>query len=198
MAPADGILRSSASFTDVDEFLLEKDDLNRMNTYRKHGTRRHELIAYGNVVVLIVNLLFFASAYYQVRFPQVESDVRLSSDEFTRDAIQLELHSFDDIFNYHQGVFRGDPRPELDDAWMGLIHGALKPGCIMENVLTRASGYNTRVPAWVPLKEATPNHTLVELNDGSGDHYAVLAVLHELHCLVRFDPIFEDITYRPD
>ena len=47
------------------------------------------------------------------------------------------------------------------------------------------TGYNIRVPASVWVPDATPNHTLVELTDGSGDHYAVLAVLHELHCLVK-------------
>ena len=79
----------------------------------------------------------------------------------------METRPFDDVFSGHEGPFRGDPRPELDDAWRGLLHG-----------------YNTRVPpsVWVPA--ATPNHTLVELTDGSGDHYAVPAVLHELHCLV--------------
>lgn len=51
------------------------------------------------------------------------------------------------------------------------------------NPLTKAVGYNLRVPASTPVMHATPNNTLVELTDGSGDHYATLAVLHELHCL---------------
>ena len=87
-------------------------------------------------------------------------------------------------------MYRGDPRPELDDAWKSLLHG--KALSLALNLLPtkdldfteQLEGYNTRVPASVWVQEATPNHTLVEFADDSGDHYAVLAVLHELHCLV--------------
>ena len=97
----------------------------------------------------------------------------------------MELQPFDDIFNWHKGAFRGDPRPELNEAWKNMIHGKLSAKRTSHRkVFLNSSGYNTRVPASVWMPDASPNHPLVELADGSGDHYAVLAVLHELHCLV--------------
>jgi hypothetical protein len=57
--------------------------------------------------------------------------------------------------------------------------------CGMEWDCWQTTGYNIRVPPSVWVPDATPNHTLVELPDDSGDHYAVIAAIHELHCLVR-------------
>ena len=37
----------------------------------------------------------------------------------------MQLQPFDDVFNEHGGSFRGSPRPELDQAWKGLLHGIL-------------------------------------------------------------------------
>ena len=47
--------------------------------------------------------------------------------DFTKEAIQLEERPFDDTFSWSESHFRGDPRPELDDAWKSLIHGKLLP-----------------------------------------------------------------------
>ena len=35
----------------------------------------------------------------------------------------MELRPFDDVFNFHEGPFRGDPRPELNEAWKSMVHG---------------------------------------------------------------------------
>lgn len=48
---------------------------------------------------------------------------RLTGVAFTRDAIRNELRPFDDVLRKHESKFLGDPRPELDEAWGGLLHG---------------------------------------------------------------------------
>jgi len=121
----------------------------------------------------ITNATIFAFNILQIPLPylsrseQNSNTVHLKTYDFTKEAIKLEIRPFQDTFgDDEQSVFRGNPRPELEKAWKGMIHG-----------------YNIRVPPSVWLPDATPNHTLVEIPDGSGDHYAVLAVLHDLHCL---------------
>ncbi|KAI0126716.1 hypothetical protein BJ170DRAFT_629692 [Xylariales sp. AK1849] len=59
--------------------------------------------------------------------------------------------------------FKGLPRPELDDAWEGLL----------QYMNIRVSGEEA---------ERT-NYTSIELTDGSGDLFAMPAVFHSLHCL---------------
>lgn len=50
----------------------------------------------------------------------------LMNEAFTDEAIQLELRPFDDVFHDHHSVYRGEPRPELDRAWMNLLKGSLQ------------------------------------------------------------------------
>ena len=49
----------------------------------------------------------------------------LNSKIFTREAIRMQLQPFDDVFNERGGSLRGSARPELDQAWKGLLHGIL-------------------------------------------------------------------------
>ncbi len=110
--------------------------------------------------------------------------------EFTKSAVELEIVTQDDVFHAHASPFRGEPRPELDQAWMGLLKGAMRIvmlyavdalSCWYEYY---ATGYNTRVPAPGWQGPSQPNRSLVELNDGSGDLMATPYYLHEIHCLV--------------
>ena len=50
----------------------------------------------------------------------------LMNEAFTDGAIELELRPFDDVFRDHYSVYRGEPRPELDGAWMDLLKGSLR------------------------------------------------------------------------
>lgn len=45
--------------------------------------------------------------------------------------------------------------------------------------------------------EPTANHSLVEIMDGTGDHFASLSVFHELHCLKTLRQ-YQFPTYYPD
>lgn len=64
----------------------------------------------------------------------------------------------------HGSIFKGPPRPELDDAWKQLLINA-----------------NIRVSA-EELENAGKDS--IPLEDGSG-YYSILDVYHQLHCLVR-------------
>jgi len=124
------------------------------------------ILSFINIFVFGFNL-FRIFIPYSSRGGEKVNDVRLKTYDFTKDAIKLEIRPFQDTFGDNEhSLFRGNPRPELDAAWLGMVQG-----------------YNIRVPPSVWIPDATPNHTLVELPDESGDHYAVVAAIHDLHCL---------------
>ncbi|RDW81842.1 hypothetical protein BP6252_02954 [Coleophoma cylindrospora] len=124
------------------------------------------LLSVFNATALVINVFIFAVREHSSCATQLATP-RLKTHDFTKDAIKLEIRPFDDTFNDETGsVFRGEPRPELNNAWKQLLHG-----------------YDTRVPTSVWVPDATENRTLVDIGDGSGDRYATLAVLHELHCI---------------
>ncbi|KAH8890658.1 hypothetical protein GQ53DRAFT_650157 [Thozetella sp. PMI_491] len=78
----------------------------------------------------------------------------------------LKLQKLDDEFFVEDDVnkkFQGLPRPELDDAWDGLLEHM-----------------NIRVH---PDEAQRSNFTSIELNDGSGDVAGLPTVFHSLHCL---------------
>jgi hypothetical protein len=81
-----------------------------------------------------------------------------------RDVVSKESKTLDNSV-LHGNIFKGPPRPELDDAWKQLLINA-----------------NIRVSA-KELEKAGKDS--IRLEDSSG-YYAILDVYHQLHCLVRF------------
>ncbi|KAF2206323.1 hypothetical protein CERZMDRAFT_53352 [Cercospora zeae-maydis SCOH1-5] len=61
--------------------------------------------------------------------------------------------------------YKGQPRPELDEAWSSLLNG-----------------FNIRVPHHMAVQTGFES---IELSDGSRDLWATPTVLHNLHCLKK-------------
>ncbi|KAL3293733.1 tat pathway signal sequence [Colletotrichum asianum] len=82
-----------------------------------------------------------------------------------KEAVVLEKAKF------HAGLndttrFRGDPRPELEDAWDELL-----------------SAINIRVDDDELTKMGRDASTAVKINDGEGGYAGMLDIFHHLHCL---------------
>ncbi|KAF2163208.1 hypothetical protein M409DRAFT_57512 [Zasmidium cellare ATCC 36951] len=92
-----------------------------------------------------------------------------------RDAIELELRPFET--KTRDNPFTGDPRPELDKAWHGLL----------ENDIIQVSFEDLE----------SLNLRSIELADGSAE-IASLSVYHALHCLKKVRHWIYKDYYYPD
>ncbi|WYZ42053.1 hypothetical protein EsH8_V_000948 [Colletotrichum jinshuiense] len=91
---------------------------------------------------------------------------RLPTHSITGEGFRQRLQTLDDEFEVRDPSnlkFKGLPRPELDEAWEGLL-----------------KGMNIRVH---PAEAKRANFTSIELADNSGDVYGMPTVFHNLHCL---------------
>ena len=125
------------SFGDLHRLL--EDDMVSLRRPRRYHIRCAPCLTIANGLMLLViavllithtsNLLKYNETIKSktdgLHFLRAETaiDQFLTILEFTRDAVKMELRPFDDIFNWHQGAFRGDPRPELNEAWRSMVHG---------------------------------------------------------------------------
>ncbi|KAH6706385.1 hypothetical protein DL95DRAFT_464055 [Leptodontidium sp. 2 PMI_412] len=111
---------------------------------------------------------------------------RLPTHAISADAIEYELKILDDEFYTTEPEnlkYKGNPRPELDDAWNALI----------ENMHMRVH----------PDEAKAAGFESVEIADGSGDVYGLPVVFHNLHCLyalrrAMFPNVYiDDLDSRP-
>lgn len=77
----------------------------------------------------------------------------------------------------------GLPRPELDDAWRDLLQ--CKTKLVLHDTHLTTVDVNFRVSGEV-LERL--NRTSVPIPGESDGYFAQMAVMHELHCLVRKEP----------
>lgn len=143
------------SFDDASNLLAEE------LVTEPRAKQRPNLLLLFNCLFLLANIaiLLFITSHH-------DHNPQLGSHAFTRNAMKLEVRPLDDIFGPHESLYRGEPRPELDAAWNDLMEG-----------------YMIRIPPRDWAHPPSPNNSLVVINDGSGDHIATPAVLHEIHCV---------------
>ncbi|MCJ1385520.1 hypothetical protein MMC17_008643 [Xylographa soralifera] len=151
-----------SSFADTENLL----DHEQPQANDQPGRNRTRFLFAFNCIFAILNFTLLVSLISNL-VPWSGKAVQLPSHEWSKEATKIELRPFDDVFHDHYSVYRGEPRPELDHAWMKLLRG-----------------YTVRIPAPGWYGPSRPNGTIVELLDGSGDTLATPAVLHQLHCLV--------------
>ncbi|KDR67288.1 hypothetical protein GALMADRAFT_147282 [Galerina marginata CBS 339.88] len=84
---------------------------------------------------------------------------------------QQEFTIFNGSFRF-PSVYRGDPTPELDEAWHRISKGVSLVRLTREELLKLG-------------KEDTPSKVKFTEEDGGG-YLAFIEVAHELHCLVNF------------
>nr|XP_036583921.1 uncharacterized protein CTRU02_06052 [Colletotrichum truncatum]KAF6793180.1 hypothetical protein CTRU02_06052 [Colletotrichum truncatum] len=126
--------------------------------------RRHTSLIQAAAVLLCI--VFSSVAYYLGYQHGLQQAPQLPTHSITNEGFRLTLRTLDDEFDVQNPTnlkFKGQPRPELDEAWDGLLKGM--------NIRVHSS----------EAKQA--NFTSIELADSSGDVFAMPAVFHNLHCL---------------
>ena len=95
----------------------------------------------------------------------------------------MEVRTFDDVFHDHESLYRGEPRPELGQAWQKLLRG-ISHLTVYFRLLIWVQGFNTRIPSPGWQTPSQQDRNVTHLSDGSNDIMGVPIVLHNIHCLV--------------
>ncbi|SPN99265.1 uncharacterized protein DNG_02302 [Cephalotrichum gorgonifer] len=147
--------------TGLSEPLIEKDEA---EAKQKRPTRN---------LVKILSILQFISicvlpVLYTLGYKHGSRQLpKVPTHAVSKDGFQLQLQHLDDAFevkSLENMKFKGLPRPELNDAWNGLL----------EHMNIRVHPDEAR---------QSSNFSSIQLNDGTGDFQGMPAVFHGLHCL---------------
>ncbi|EXU99302.1 DUF3328 domain protein [Metarhizium robertsii] len=161
----------SSTCLEVDECDIDTEHLlsneKKREKYQRQQKRNSALLV-GNVFVLLLNMGLFLTASIRkaVHVTECTQSVRLPHSDWIADGIEWEVRTYDDKFGNH-GPFRGEPRPELDEAWATFLF----------------TDYTIRVPVPGWRNASSPNTILTEFEDETGGIMGTFSFLHNLHCL---------------
>ncbi|KUI71413.1 hypothetical protein VM1G_06740 [Cytospora mali] len=140
--------------------------------YRSQQKRHWVFLAVNSFVLLLnIGVLLMMSAPKTTDVNE-DQDARMipypryAHEEWIEDVIEWEVQVYDDQFGNH-GPFRGEPRPELDNAWDE----------------TWLSNFTLRIPKPGWRNHSTPTSVLTEWEDEEGGIMGTFSFIHNLHCI---------------
>lgn len=167
---------SSPSVDDFEKTSLMRGDVSEFQAPKKPFWRRHLLAAFIH--------LFIFSVYFTLGILALDSRAKIAIQPHSllwspaNGIIEYELQTFNSG-DGHEGPYSGYPRPDLEEAWTGLLqHMNVRLGLEDLEAFHRAED-------------------AVQLPDGSG-YAGTLNVYHEIHCVRWLHVYMYQEHYYPD